>query len=84
MGLQSGKGFRRLAPFSARLSRAALLGVALLAGPELAAAASLYNVAEVHVDVTAKDAVIAREKGMAEAETRAIKTLLARLMPLSS
>lgn len=56
----------------------------MLAGPELAAAASLYIVAEVHVDVTAKDAVIAREKGMAEAETRAMKTLLARLMPLSS
>ena len=56
----------------------------MLAGPELAAAASLYIVAEVHVDVTAKDAVIAREKGMAEAETRAMKTLLARLVPLSS
>lgn len=84
MGLQSGKGFRRLAPFFARLSRAVLLGAGLLAGPGMAGAASLYNVAKVHVDVTAKDAVIAREKGMAEAETRAMERLLCRLVPLSS
>ncbi|WP_141701272.1 hypothetical protein [Methyloceanibacter methanicus] len=56
----------------------------MLAGAELAGAASLYNVAKVHVDVTAKDAVIAREKGMAEAETRAMEILLRRLVPLSS
>jgi len=84
MELQSGRGFRRLAPFFARLIRAAFLGTAMLAGTELAGAASLYNIAKVHVDVTARDAVIAREKGIAEAETRAMDRLLRRLVPLSS
>lgn len=82
MASESGKGFRRLAPFFANLSRVALCGCLLLGGAGDAAAGSLYNVAKVSVDVTAKDAVVARDKGMAEAETRAWRTLLDRLVPL--
>ena len=65
------------------MSRFALLGFLLLMGLSPALAGSLFNVAKIRVDVTAKDAVVAREKGMAEAETRAMRTLLARLVPLS-
>ncbi|MDJ0513382.1 MAG: hypothetical protein QNJ62_08055 [Methyloceanibacter sp.] len=83
MTCKTAKGFRRLAANSARLIRLALLGSLLLAGPSPALAANLFNVAQVHVDVTANDAVVAREKGMAEAETKAFGTLLARLVPLS-
>jgi hypothetical protein len=83
MALQFAKGFNRLAPISAKMSRVVLLGVSLLVGVEAANAASLYNVAKVRVDVTAKDAVVAREKGMAEAEIQAMRILLTRLVPLS-
>jgi hypothetical protein len=83
MALQFAKGFRQLAPISANLSRVVLLVAILLMGLEAACAASLYNVAKVRVDVTAKDAVVAREQGMAEAETLAMRILLTRLVPLS-
>lgn len=56
-------------------------GVLLLAGVTACAAASLFNVAKVAVDVTAKDAVVARETGMAEAEMRAWDILVDRLVP---
>ena len=46
------------------------------------AADSLYDVAKISVDVTAEDAVAARETGMAEAEARAVKTVLQRLLPV--
>jgi len=49
-------------------------------GPALAAD-SLYDVAKISVDVTAEDAVAARNTGMAEAEARAVKTVLRRLLP---
>ena len=56
--------------------------------PALAASAqaadSLYEVAKISVDVTAKDAVAARDEGMAEAQMRAVKTVLQRLLPLSA
>jgi hypothetical protein len=45
------------------------------------AADSLYDVAKISVDVTAEDAVAARNTGMAEAEARAVKTVLRRLLP---
>ena len=48
------------------------------------AADSLYEVAKISVDVTAKDAVAARDEGMAEAQMRAVKTVLQRLLPLSA
>jgi hypothetical protein len=47
------------------------------------AADSLYDVAKLSVDVTAENAVAAREMGMAEAGSRAVKTVLQRLVPLS-
>lgn len=81
MAAESGKGFRRLAPYFAKLSRLALSGLMVLAGVGAGAAASLYNVANVAVDVTAKDAVVARDKGMDEAEMRAWDRLLDRLVP---
>ena len=46
------------------------------------AADSLYDVAKISVDVTAENAVAARERGMAEAEARAVKTVLQRLLPV--
>ena len=88
MAIQSANGFRGFAPSSAKLSRVVLLGALMLLGIGLpgsspAGAASLFNVANVRVDVTAKDAVVAREKGMAKAETLAMQILLKRLAPLS-
>ena len=81
MAAESGKGFRLLAPFFAKLSRVALSGALLLTGVTAGTAASLYNVAKVAVDVTAKDAVVARDTGMAEAEMRAWDILVDRLVP---
>lgn len=62
-----------------------LLALLALATPFGAARAadSLYAVAKVSVDTTAKDAVAARTMGMAEAEQRAVETVLKRLVPLS-
>ncbi len=45
------------------------------------AADSIYDVAKISVDVTAEDAVAARNMGMAEAEAHAITTVLRRLLP---
>lgn len=83
MARQTAKGFRQLAANFAKLSRLLTLGFVLLADPGPARAASLFNVANVSVDVTAKDAVVARQKGMAEAETKAMRILLTRLLPIS-
>jgi hypothetical protein len=44
---------------------------------------SLYDVAKISLDTTAKDAVAARNIGMAEAEMRAMKIVLGRLVPQS-
>jgi Uncharacterized protein conserved in bacteria (DUF2066) len=46
------------------------------------AADSLYDVAKISVDITAEDAVAARDMGMAEAQARAVKTVLQRLLPV--
>jgi Uncharacterized protein conserved in bacteria (DUF2066) len=48
------------------------------------AADSLYEVAKISVDITAKDAVAAREEGMAEAQMHAVEIVLQRLLPLSA
>ena len=83
MALQFAKGFNRLAPISANLSRVLLLGALVFVDISPAGATSLYNVAKVRVDVTAKDAVVAQKKGVAEAESLAMRILLTRLVPLS-
>ena len=72
--------FSRLAPFALSLSLLGLLGVAV---PGAAVADSLYDVAKVSVDTTAKNAVAARNNGMALAEMAAMKILIGRLVPLS-
>ncbi len=76
---------------AARQLRPFALGVGLLLLPWFAvgaffggaaqAADSLYDVAKISVDITAQDAVAARATGMAEAESRAVKTVLQRLLP---
>jgi hypothetical protein len=57
--------------------------VGILCGPGRAAE-SLYTVAKISVDVTAKNAVAARDTGMAEAEQRAVMTVLRRILPASA
>lgn len=76
--------FRRLAPFTLKLSLFALIGVVALGQTTGdAAAGSLYDVAKISVDTTAKNAVAARTNGMAQAEMRAMEVLIGRLVPLS-
>jgi uncharacterized protein DUF2066 len=58
------------------------LGV-LLARPARPAD-TLYEVTRISVDVTAQDAVAARAQGMAEAQLRAVRTVLRRLLPASA
>ncbi|HET7210449.1 MAG TPA: DUF2066 domain-containing protein, partial [Methyloceanibacter sp.] len=60
----------------------ALLALIAVAGATAEAADSLYDVAKISVDITAQDAVAARDTGMAEAEARAVKTVLQRLLPV--
>jgi hypothetical protein len=70
-----------------RLGRAACAAVLLalsIGGGAAKAADSLYDVAKVSVDTTAKDAVAARTMGMAEAGQRALKIVLQRLVPNSA
>ena len=62
----------------------ALFAFAVSIGGAARAADSLYDVAKLSVDVTAKDAVAARETGMADAQMRAVKIVLQRLLPLSA
>jgi len=61
-----------------------LFSFASLLGGSVQAADSLYEVAKLSVDTTAADAVAARVMGMAEAEMRAVKIVLQRLVPLSA
>ncbi|HEX9753018.1 MAG TPA: DUF2066 domain-containing protein [Methyloceanibacter sp.] len=61
-----------------------LFSLANLFGGAAQAADSLYEVAKLSVDTTAADAVAARKMGMAEAEMRAVKIVLQRLVPLSA
>jgi hypothetical protein len=57
------------------------LGTALGAGGAARADDNLYAVAKIAVDITAKDAVVAKETGMAQAEEQAVRTVLKRLLP---
>jgi hypothetical protein len=76
--------FRSLECVARRSIRLCLLAVLTLGtGFAPAAADSLYDVAKVSVDTTAKNAVAARATGMAEAQQRALKILLGRIVPLS-
>ncbi|MBC8013770.1 MAG: DUF2066 domain-containing protein [Methyloceanibacter sp.] len=71
-----------------RSARAASLLVLLFSfaafGGAAQAADSLYEVAKLSVDTTAADAVAARATGMGEAQMRAVKIVLQRLVPLSA
>jgi hypothetical protein len=75
-----------------RLKRAAqasfalvpLFCIASLMGVAAQGAGGLYEVTKISVDTTAADAVAARGIGMAEAQVRAVKTVLQRLVPLSA
>ena len=61
-----------------------LLALIAFSGGAAHAADSLYIVAKVTVDTTAKDAVAAKAKGMADAERNALNVVLKRLVPLSA
>ena len=61
-----------------------LFCIASLMGVAAQAAGSLYEVTKISVDTTAADAVAARGIGMAEAQARAVKTVLQRLVPMSA
>jgi len=60
-----------------------LLALIVCAGSPAQSADSLYDVAKISVDITAQDAVAARDMGMADAQMRAVKTVIQRLTPLS-
>ncbi len=61
-----------------------LLALAVMIGNPAQASDSLYDVAKLSVDITAKDAVTAREKGMADVKRRAVQIVVQRLVPLSA
>jgi hypothetical protein len=60
------------------------LAFAILMGVPARSTDSLYEVAKISVDVTAENAVAARAQGMAEAQMRAVRTVLQRLLPASA
>ena len=59
------------------------LTVGLLAGPALAADDTPYTVSKLAVDITAKNAVAAKEKATIEAEKRGLDIVLRRVVPFS-
>ncbi len=64
---------------------AAILGALAVEAPVPAFAAdSPYAVAKVTVDTSAKDAVAAKDQALAEAQARAVDTVLKRLVPFAS
>ena len=73
----------RLRPYALGAGLRLLTLLASAAGWSAAAGAadSLYDVAKISVDITAENAVAARATGMAEAESRAVKIVLQRLLP---
>ena len=77
-------GFRRLDATARRLNPVvALVFLSLGVAPEVVRADSLYTVAKVAVDTTAKDAVVARSAGLIQAERRATRILFSRIVPFS-
>ena len=75
---------KRLAWIAGLLIPLPLFAFAGLVSGAAEAADSLYEVAKISVDTTANDAVAARDAGMAEAQMRAVKIVLQRLLPLSA
>ena len=77
--------FRRLESSARRLSLLVLLGLTALGGAlsGAGAAESLFDVAKVAVDTKAKNAVAARANGLAQAQMRGFKVVLARIVPLA-
>lgn len=59
------------------------LALGLMAGPALADDDTPFAVSKIAVDVTAKNAVAAKSKAMAEAQKRGIDTVLRRVVPFS-
>src|SRR5262245_19469971 len=77
--------FWRLQGWSSFGSAAFLsLAFAILLAAPGRTADSLYEVAKISVDVTAENAVAVRAQGMAEAQMRAVRTVLQRLLPASA
>lgn len=73
--------WRRLTHGTRRAGFALVAILLALAAPPARGAESLYDVGKISVDTTAANAVAARSIGMAEAEMRAVKTVLERLVP---
>lgn len=63
---------------------AAIAAVALAPARTIAQSGSMFTVSKVSVDVTAKDAVAAKERALAEAKQRALRTIFKRLAPYSA
>ena len=59
------------------------LALGLMAGPAQADDDTPYTVSKIDVDVTAKNAVAAKAKAMADAQKRGIDTVLRRVVPFS-
>ena len=59
------------------------LALGLMAGPARADDDTPYTVSKIAVDVTAKNAVAAKAKAMADAQKRGIDTVLRRVVPFS-
>ena len=59
------------------------LALGLMAGPALADDDTPFTVSKIAVDVTAKNAVAAKSKAMADAQKRGIDTVLRRVVPFS-
>jgi len=60
------------------------LALCLMAAPAQADDGTPYTVSKIDVDVTAKNAVAAKAKAMADAQKRGIDTVLRRVVPFSS
>lgn len=69
-----------------RMRRAGAIVLAMAAAfvASEAAADTVYTVAKLSVDVTAKDAVAAKAQALADAEERALRTVLKRVAPFGS
>jgi hypothetical protein len=77
--------FTPLRPNALKLATLALLLAPAVWAPSPAAAEDgPYAVSKLVVDATAKDAVAAKERGMAQAEARAVRIVLKRLVPFAA
>ncbi len=83
MRLRRARGEERRLPLGLRSLGICLIASCLIA-ESVPAAEGPYTVAKLTVDVTAKDAVAAKAKGIAEAERRALNIVLRRLVPFNA